>query len=104
MRVVITHCVRDGLRRLHITTLWPVAIIKHRVQDAAVHWLQTVPHLREGATHNDRHGVVDVARLHLLANIHRVDAVKKVAATIKIIVAHNSPVSLSLRDFPLHST
>ena len=37
---------------------------KHRVEDAAVHRLQTVAHVRQRASDDDAHGVVDVAALH----------------------------------------
>ncbi|SKS93714.1 Uncharacterised protein [Mycobacteroides abscessus subsp. abscessus] len=47
----------------------------HRVQDAAVHWLETIPDLGEGAAHDHAHGVIDVAALHLLLDVYRFDAV-----------------------------
>jgi len=42
------------------------AVLVHGVEDAAVHRLQAVPHVGQGPAHDDGHGVVDVALLHLL--------------------------------------
>ena len=36
------------------------------IEDAAVHRLETVPHIRQGAAHYNGHGIVYIACLHLL--------------------------------------
>ncbi|MPM88750.1 hypothetical protein SDC9_135854 [bioreactor metagenome] len=36
----------------------------HRVKDAAVNGFQAVPHVRQGAVNNDRHGIRNEALLH----------------------------------------
>ena len=40
-------------------------VLVHGVQNTPVHRLQTVPHIRQGAAHNDTHGVFDIGVLHL---------------------------------------
>ena len=42
------------------------AVLVHGVEDAAVHRLQTVPHVGQGPAHDDGHGVFDIGVLHLL--------------------------------------
>ena len=42
------------------------ATLVHGVQDSPVDGLQAVPHIGQGPAHDDGHGVVDVAVLHLL--------------------------------------
>ena len=47
-----------------------IAHILHRVENAAVHWLEAVAHIRQGARDNDAHGVIKVSRAHLAVDIH----------------------------------
>ena len=75
VRVVVTHRVGDRLGRLHVTTLGPVAVVPHRVQDATVHRLEPVPNIRECSPDDDAHRVVDVASLHLGLDVDRLDPV-----------------------------
>ena len=46
-------------------------VLVHGVEDPAVHRLEPVPHIRQGAGNDDRHGVFEEAFLHLLLQIHR---------------------------------
>ena len=43
--------------------------VQHGVEDTAVHRLQAVAHIRQGAGHDDRHGILDEACLHLTGKI-----------------------------------
>ena len=47
-----------------------VAEVLHRVEDAAVHRLEPVAHIRQGARDNDAHGVVQIGGAHLGVDIH----------------------------------
>ena len=47
------------------------AQLVHVVEDAPVHGLQAVPHVRQGAVHDNRHGVGDKGALHLLFQVDR---------------------------------
>ena len=50
-----------------------VAALMHGVQDAAVDGFQAVPHIGQGALHNDTHGIVDIGFLHFLFDVDRND-------------------------------
>ena len=75
VRVEVTHRVGDRLGRLHVTAVRAVAVVPHRVEDAAVHGLEAVPNVRQRAPDDDAHRVVDVASLHLGLDVDRLDAV-----------------------------
>ena len=75
VRVEVTHGVGDGLGRLHVTTLGTVAVVPHRVEDAAVYRLEAVADVRERTPDDDAHRIVDVASLHLGLDIDRLDPV-----------------------------
>ena len=75
VRVVVAHHVADDAGALHVAAVRPVAAVVHRVEHAAVHRLEAVAHVRQGAADDDRHRVVDVAALHLLLEVDRLDAV-----------------------------
>jgi len=44
---------------------------QHRVQDAALHGLQAIASVGEGARDDDRHRVLDVGRLHDVGDVGR---------------------------------
>ncbi len=75
VRVVVAHDVADDPGALEVAAVRAVAAVVHRVEHAAVHRLQAVPHVRQGAPDDDRHRVVEVAALHLHLDADRLDAV-----------------------------
>ena len=75
VRVVVAHRLGNGACGFRVAAVGPEAGVVHRVQHAAVHWLEAVANLGEGAADDDAHRVVDVAALHLLLNVDRFDAV-----------------------------
>ena len=97
VRVVVTHGVRDRLRALHVGALGTVAVVVHRVDDAAVHRLHAVAHIRERATHDHAHGVIDVAGLHLLVDVDWLNAVQAASG----VISHVNESSGLLRVFPV---
>ena len=42
----------------------------HCKQNPPVYRLKTIPHIRKGPAHDNRHGIVNIGSLHLLLNIH----------------------------------
>lgn len=60
MGVVLAHDFPDNAGTLVERTLRAVTAVKHGVQHAAVHGLQPIPNVREGAAHDNGHGVVQV--------------------------------------------
>ena len=83
VRVVVTHDVADDARALVVAAVGAVAAVVHRVDDAAVHRLEAVAHVGQGAADDDRHGVLDVAALHLVVEVDGLDPVGLV------VVAHD---------------
>ena len=68
--VELTHHVADHAGALVEGAVRAVAAVVHRVDHAAVHGLQTVTHIRQGAANNNRHCVVQVGTLHLSLQVH----------------------------------
>ena len=62
------HCT-DGIGRFAVCMAGVVAALMHGVQNAAVDGLQAVPHIGQGAGHDDRHGIIQESRLDLLFDI-----------------------------------
>ena len=75
VRVIVTHHLADDPGALEIAPVGAVAAVIHRVQDAGVHGLQSVPHIRQRTADDDRHRVLDVAALHLDLDVDRLGAV-----------------------------
>ena len=67
VRVVLADNVADRTGRLHVRAGRQRASFVHRVQDAAVHRLQAVAHIRQGARDDNAHGILQEALLHLPA-------------------------------------
>ena len=67
MGMVLADHVADGTGRLHVRLVRRVAGLVHGVQDAAVHRLQTVAHVGQGAGDDNGHGILEEGGLHLLA-------------------------------------
>ena len=63
VRVVVAHHVADDLGALAVLGVGGEVLLPHRVEDAALHGLQAVAHVGQGARRDDREGVVEVARL-----------------------------------------
>ena len=73
VRMILTENLADDTRRLLVGLRRAHARLLHRIEDAAVHRLQTIAHIRQRARHDDAHRVVDVRVLHLVLEIHRHD-------------------------------
>jgi hypothetical protein len=63
VRVVVTHHVTDDLGALAMLAVGAQTLLPHRVEDAALHRLQAVPDVRQGAAGDDRQRIVEVAGL-----------------------------------------
>ena len=71
VRVVLADDVADDAGGLLVGLGVVVAQFPHGVQDPPVHGLQAVPHVRQGATHDDAHGVVQIGLTHLVFEVYR---------------------------------
>src|SRR5690606_6195866 len=67
----LTDDVADYASRLLVRLVVVVAELAHRVQHAAVHRLQPVPHVRQRAAHDHAHRVIEVGLPHLVLEIDR---------------------------------
>ena len=70
MGVELTHHVADHAGALIEGSVRAVAAVVHRVDHAAVHGLEAVTHIRQGAANNNRHCVVQVGTLHFGLQVH----------------------------------
>ena len=69
MRVIVAHDVADNLCRFAIWSASDKAAFLACEQYAAVNGLQAVTHVRQGAGYNDRHRIIEVARLHFIDDV-----------------------------------
>ena len=65
VRMILAHHVADDARRLAIALVPVEAVLVHRIQDAAMHRLQSVARVGESATDDHAHGVIEVRALQL---------------------------------------
>ena len=79
VRVVVAHDVAYDLGGLGVLFVELQAHFLHAVEDAAVHGLEAVADVGQGASDDDRHGVVEVGPAHLLFDIDR-EHVERAAA------------------------
>ena len=71
--MVFTDDVADHAGRLAIRPVPFVALLVHRIQDAAVHRLEAVAHVGQRPRHDHAHGVIEVGALHLVGDGYRAD-------------------------------
>jgi hypothetical protein len=66
VRVVLAHHVADDRRALSVLGVGAqMEVVLHRVQDAALHRLQTIAHVGQRARGDDAERVVEIATLRL---------------------------------------
>ncbi|MHC2325876.1 hypothetical protein ACVI3S_003896 [Bradyrhizobium diazoefficiens] len=66
VRMILTDDVTDHAGGLDVFLVGCVPLLVHRVQDAAMHRLQTVARIGQRTRHDHAHGVVEIGLLHLL--------------------------------------
>ena len=67
--MVLAHDLADGPCRLLVGLVRRDAGFIHGIEDAAVDRLQAIAHIREGAGHDDGHGVLEEGGLHLFCHV-----------------------------------
>ncbi len=65
VRVIFAHHVAHHARRFHVFLVGRVPALMHGIENAPVHRLESVADIRQRARHDDAHGVIEVAALHL---------------------------------------
>jgi hypothetical protein len=63
MRVIAAHNVADDLRAFAVLRVSRQILLPHRVEDAALHRLQAVAHIRQRAGGNHRQRVIEIPTL-----------------------------------------
>src|ERR1039458_4169560 len=87
MGVVGPHDVTHDLGALVMGPIGSQALVKHGVQDPAVHRLESVAHVRQRTGDDDRHGVLEKRALHLLLNFNGLDgAADRLLATRRLTI------------------
>ena len=86
VRVEVAHRVAHDLRRLHVLLVEVEPEPLHRVEDAPVHGLQSVAHVRQSARHDHAHGVIEIRPLHLVDERDRSDVRRSWALDVCLIV------------------
>ena len=95
VRVILAHHVADDARRLDVFLVGRVALLVHRIEDAPVHGLQPVAHVRQRARHDHAHRVIEVVALHLLRDRNGADVGRVIALRL---VDHQCRPRKFLRD------
>ncbi|MNS34195.1 hypothetical protein D3C72_663180 [compost metagenome] len=73
VRVVLAQHVADDRRALAVLAVGGEVVLGHGEENAAVHRLQAVAHVRQRAAHDDAHGVVQVGLLELVTQVDRLN-------------------------------
>ena len=81
VRMEVAEHVADHRRRLAVLGVGAQALLPHREQDAALHRLEAVAHVRERARGDDRQRVVQVARSRRVVQRDRVVATARSACS-----------------------
>ena len=69
VRVILTNYIADHACGLFVGLVPVVIQLVHRKQHSAMHWLQTVSDIRQGATDDHAHGVVHVRLFQLIFDV-----------------------------------
>ena len=69
--VVLTDNVPDDTSRLFVRAVITIAQFVHREENAPVNWLESITDIRECATDDNRHCIVEVGGTHLLFDVDR---------------------------------
>ena len=73
VRMVFADHVADDAGGFAVRLVPLVAVLVHRIEDAAMHRLEPVARIRQRARHDHAHGVIEVGALHLLGDGNRAD-------------------------------
>ena len=71
VRVVFLDDLANHARALDVALVGGVALLVHRVENAAMHGLQAVAHVGQGAPDDYAHRVIEIRLPHLVFNINR---------------------------------
>ena len=90
VRMVFTHHIRNRTGGLHIFTVPVVAALMGRIENAPVHGLQPVTHIRQRTAHDHAHGVIEIGTLHLLDDRNRLYAGSARSISWVLLISHRN--------------
>ncbi len=96
VRMVFTDHVTDHAGGFLVGLVPDVAQLVHGEQHAAMHRLQTVANIRQGAAHDHAHGVIEVALAHFVFDIDADDFFGELCHQSASLVTNKSPVTGAL--------
>ena len=67
--MVFTHHLSHYTGRFLVLSSRCESQVVHTIQHSPVHWLETVPDIRQGPGYNNGHGIIDIRRFHLRLDI-----------------------------------
>ena len=70
VRMVTTQNCTNGVGALTVCLFRPQGIFVHCVEDSSVYRLETIPYIRKGSGHDNRHGVVYKGSFHFLIEVN----------------------------------
>ncbi len=69
MRMILTQDVSHYPCGFLIGLIISHPLLVHCIQDAAVDRFETIPYIRQSASHDDAHGVINIRALHLVLDV-----------------------------------
>ena len=93
VRVILAHHLADDAGALDVLFVPLETKFAHRKQNAAVHGLQAVAHVRQRARDDDAHRVVEIRPLHLLGDCNRAHVARVAACRFAVVASVGQRVS-----------
>jgi len=97
VRMVFTHHLADDTGGLAIGLIEAEAHPVHGVEDAPMHRLQAIAHVRKRAADDHAHGVIEIAALHFLDNRNGVDTAGAFRRRRVVVVFGQNHVPVGLK-------
>ena len=73
VRVIFAHRIADDAGRFLVGFVGGEAVFVHRIEDAPMHRLQPVAHVRQRPADDHAHGVIEIGALHFVGDGNRAD-------------------------------
>ena len=94
---LMQHVTHAGSRLLKRLVRGQIVLV-HGVQNTPVHRLQAVPHIRQGAAHNNAHGIFDIGLFHLRHQRRFHDSLFRIPDLLGVVLGFFTHFFSSLRD------
>src|SRR5690606_4701592 len=98
MGMVLTDHVAHDARGFAVGLVVLVALLVHRIEDAPMHGLQPVAHVRKRARHDHAHRIVEIRLAHFVGDRDQVDVGRRKASAVVVWRVGHSARSWSFRS------